>query len=148
MPDTFSAVLLFAFRVSIAAAANMQPLRSLWWSTSLLGPQRYQRLQERTGKNYFACRQMVPSQRMPYFIMMRHLTICTSNLPWTNYWQTIFICDLVSISLCVLQEREIERVGGNDVIKIDARVIAATNKNLEKEVGLPPPWHQKWKSSE
>ncbi|HEX6432413.1 MAG TPA: sigma 54-interacting response regulator [Niastella sp.] len=36
--------------------------------------------------------------------------------------------------LRVLQEKEIERVGGRDTIKIDVRVIAATNKNLEKEV--------------
>lgn len=32
--------------------------------------------------------------------------------------------------LRVLQEKEIERVGGNKVIPIDSRVIAATNKNL------------------
>lgn len=36
--------------------------------------------------------------------------------------------------LRVLQEREIERVGGNKTIKINVRVIAATNKSLEKEV--------------
>jgi DNA-binding NtrC family response regulator len=36
--------------------------------------------------------------------------------------------------LRVLQEKEIERVGGRDTIKIDVRIIAATNKNLEKEV--------------
>jgi DNA-binding NtrC family response regulator len=36
--------------------------------------------------------------------------------------------------LRVLQEREIERVGGRDTIKVDVRIIAATNKNLEKEV--------------
>jgi two-component system, NtrC family, response regulator len=32
-----------------------------------------------------------------------------------------------------LQEHEIERVGGLDVIELDVRVIAATNKNLEEE---------------
>lgn len=36
--------------------------------------------------------------------------------------------------LRVLQEKEIERVGGNKSIKVNARVIAATNKSLEKEV--------------
>ena len=33
--------------------------------------------------------------------------------------------------LRVLQEHEIKRVGGTETIKVDARVIAATNKNLE-----------------
>ena len=36
--------------------------------------------------------------------------------------------------LRVLQEKEIERIGGRDTIKVDVRIIAATNKNLEKEV--------------
>lgn len=36
--------------------------------------------------------------------------------------------------LRVLQERELTRVGGNDTIKIDARVIVATNRNLNEEV--------------
>ena len=36
--------------------------------------------------------------------------------------------------LRVLQEKEIERVGGKDPIKTDVRIIAATNRNLEKEV--------------
>lgn len=36
--------------------------------------------------------------------------------------------------LRVLQQREIERIGGKAPIKIDIRIIAATNKNLEKEV--------------
>jgi len=36
--------------------------------------------------------------------------------------------------LRVLQEKEIERIGGVETIKTDVRVIAATNKNLEKEV--------------
>jgi two-component system, NtrC family, response regulator AtoC len=36
--------------------------------------------------------------------------------------------------LRVLQEREFERVGGSLPIKVDTRVIAATNKNLEAEV--------------
>lgn len=36
--------------------------------------------------------------------------------------------------LRVLQEKEIERIGGRVIIKTDVRIIAATNRNLEKEV--------------
>ncbi|WP_293307607.1 sigma 54-interacting response regulator [Pedobacter sp. UBA5917] len=36
--------------------------------------------------------------------------------------------------LRVLQEREIERIGGRSTIKTDVRIIAATNRNLDKEV--------------
>jgi DNA-binding NtrC family response regulator len=36
--------------------------------------------------------------------------------------------------LRVLQEKEIERIGGKGAIKVNVRIIAATNRNLEKEV--------------
>ncbi|HQB93107.1 MAG TPA: sigma-54 dependent transcriptional regulator [Smithellaceae bacterium] len=36
--------------------------------------------------------------------------------------------------LRVLQEREVTRVGGAEVIKVDVRVIAASNKNLKEEI--------------
>jgi transcriptional regulator with GAF, ATPase, and Fis domain len=35
--------------------------------------------------------------------------------------------------LRVIQERELERVGGKSTIKVDVRIIAATNRNLEEE---------------
>lgn len=36
--------------------------------------------------------------------------------------------------LRLLEEQEFERVGGNKTIKVDVRIITATNKNLEKEI--------------
>jgi len=36
--------------------------------------------------------------------------------------------------LRILQEKEFERVGGYETIKADVRIIAATNKNLERAV--------------
>jgi two-component system, NtrC family, response regulator HydG len=52
---------------------------------------------------------------------------------------TAFLDEIGDISLKtqsdllrVLQEREITRVGGNQIIKVDFRCIAATNKDLEK----------------
>ncbi len=52
---------------------------------------------------------------------------------------TIFLDEIGDISLStqikllrVLQEREFERVGGNETIKVDVRVIAATNHNLKR----------------
>ncbi len=54
---------------------------------------------------------------------------------------TIFLDEIGSIEpdvqvrlLRVLQEREFERVGGHKTIKVDVRIIAATNKNLEMAV--------------
>lgn len=42
--------------------------------------------------------------------------------------------DLQAKLLRVLQEKEIERVGGKTAIPLDVRVVAATNRNLETEV--------------
>jgi formate hydrogenlyase transcriptional activator len=54
---------------------------------------------------------------------------------------TIFLDEIAELSpeiqvslLRVLQERDFERVGGNRTIKTDVRVIAATNKDLWREV--------------
>ena len=54
---------------------------------------------------------------------------------------TVFLDEIGDISLKtqtdllrVLQEREITRVGGNQVIKVDFRIVAATNRNLEQSV--------------
>jgi formate hydrogenlyase transcriptional activator len=44
--------------------------------------------------------------------------------------------DLQVKLLRALQEKEIERIGGRGVIKTDVRIIAATNRNLHKEVQL------------
>ncbi len=40
--------------------------------------------------------------------------------------------------LRVLQEGELERVGGAETLKVDVRVIAATNKDLEQEIAARP----------
>ena len=55
---------------------------------------------------------------------------------------TLFLDEIGEMSLSaqvrllrVLQNGEFTRVGGNDVIKVDVRVIAATNINLEEAVG-------------
>ncbi len=54
---------------------------------------------------------------------------------------TIFLDELGEISpavqtklLRVLQEREIQRVGGEDTVKVDVRVVAATHRDLKAEV--------------
>ncbi len=54
---------------------------------------------------------------------------------------TIFLDEIGSISLGVqarllrvLQEREVMRIGGESVIPVDVRCVAATNKNLQKAV--------------
>jgi Nif-specific regulatory protein len=54
---------------------------------------------------------------------------------------TLFLDEIGDISpafqaklLRVLQEREFERVGGNRTIRVDVRLVAATNRDLEKAV--------------
>jgi len=54
---------------------------------------------------------------------------------------TLFLDEIADMSLMtqakilrILQERKLERVGGNEPIAVDVRVIAATNKDLQKEI--------------
>lgn len=54
---------------------------------------------------------------------------------------TIFLDEIGELPLAtqvkllrVLQEREIELVGGSSPVKVNVRIVAATNRNLEKEV--------------
>lgn len=55
---------------------------------------------------------------------------------------TIFLDEIGDMSLKtqakilrVLQEKQFQRVGGSRTLKVDVRVIAASNKNLEEEIG-------------
>ena len=55
---------------------------------------------------------------------------------------TIFLDEIADMSLKtqakilrILQEHKFERVGGSETIEVEVRVIAATNKSLEKEIG-------------
>lgn len=54
---------------------------------------------------------------------------------------TVFLDEIAELDLSqqskllrVLQEREVTRVGGNDTVKLDVRLIVATHKNLAEEV--------------
>jgi transcriptional regulator with PAS, ATPase and Fis domain len=54
---------------------------------------------------------------------------------------TIFLDEIGEVSsamqvklLRVLQEREVQRVGGNETITVDVRVVAATNQNLDQRM--------------
>jgi two-component system, NtrC family, response regulator HydG len=54
---------------------------------------------------------------------------------------TLFLDEIGDVSpalqlklLRVLQEREFERVGGESTVRVDVRVLSATNKNLQQEV--------------
>ncbi len=54
---------------------------------------------------------------------------------------TIFLDEIAEISpeiqvklLRVLQNKTFERVGGEATIKVDIRLLAATNKNIEEEI--------------
>ena len=55
---------------------------------------------------------------------------------------TLFLDEIGDMSLKsqakvlrILQEQKFERVGGSRTIRVDVRVLAATNKNLEEEIG-------------
>lgn len=64
----------------------------------------------------------------------------TGRFEWANNG-TIFLDEIGEISqsvqaklLRVLQTREFERVGGHKTLKVNVRIIAATNKDLEEEM--------------
>ena len=55
---------------------------------------------------------------------------------------TLFLDEIADMSLKtqakilrVLQEKQFQRIGGDRTMQVDVRVIAATNKNLEEEIG-------------
>ncbi len=55
---------------------------------------------------------------------------------------TVFIDELGELPMSVqgkllrvLQDREFERVGGNQTVKVDVRIVAATNRDLKKMIG-------------
>ncbi|HWA59183.1 MAG TPA: sigma 54-interacting transcriptional regulator [Gemmatimonadales bacterium] len=55
---------------------------------------------------------------------------------------TLFLDEIGELSLTtqakllrVLQEREFERVGGTEVLRVDVRLVAATNRDLEQAIG-------------
>ncbi|MCX7858271.1 MAG: sigma-54 dependent transcriptional regulator [Deltaproteobacteria bacterium] len=54
---------------------------------------------------------------------------------------TLFLDEVADLSLSTqakllraIQEKEIRRIGGEEIIKLDVRIIAATNKRLEEEI--------------
>jgi len=54
---------------------------------------------------------------------------------------TLFLDEIAELPLAMqvkllraIQERTFKRVGGNDDVRVDVRIVAATNRNLEKEV--------------
>jgi transcriptional regulator with GAF, ATPase, and Fis domain len=58
---------------------------------------------------------------------------------------TLFLDEVSEIPLATqvkllrfLQEREFERVGGNETLKVDVRILAATNVDLEERVRAGP----------